>query len=208
MENRQSQLCDEDGFFSALKWGSLQDHYCRIGQQPDGLTLNCLPGGRNGTVEVDGAHIHMAWGTMMARMVLDGTLQSPTHFQGTIEAKLAGIGFADPELSSGSKQKIALETPDKSGKSALLRTILTEGLEQVPHDHDAIKKASNGSSIPALGAVEAIAYLGQQTKFGGPAGHEDQVDYFSVYAVEFESGERICGLHQRADGVLDAFLCL
>ena len=51
-----------------------------------------------------------------------------------------------------------------------------------------------------------MVWLGHQDKDGGP---EQQAlkDYFSVYVVEFDHGERICGLHQRSDGVLDAFNC-
>ena len=199
----------KDGFFDALKWGPLDDYFCRIEQQQDGLTSACLLGGQGITVTVDGAHIHFAQGTMMARLVLDGTLQSATHFEGFTTAKLAGISATDDKFSTGDKLKITPDAPDKGGKANLLRTILTDGLAQVPHDDAAIKKAAPGSGqIPKLGAIQVIAYLGQQTLLGPPRAKQDQVDFFSVYAVEFDSGERICGLHQRADGVLDAFLCL
>jgi len=33
-------------------------------------------------------------------------------------------------------------------------------------------------------------------------------DFFSVYFVRFTEGERLCGLHQRENGVLDAFRCV
>jgi hypothetical protein len=52
--------------------------------------------------------------------------------------------------------------------------------------------------------MEAIAYLGQGPKFGSAT----ELDFYSIYAVEFVGGERICGLHQRGDGTLDAFLCM
>ena len=198
----------KDGFFGPLKWGPLHEQYCRIGQQPEGLTVNYLLSPQ-GTVTVDGTHIHLAWGTMMARMVLDGALQSSAHFQGASEVKLAGLSVADPELSTGSKLNIVSNAQDTGGKTALLRTILTEGLGHVPHDDAAIKKAARASGeIPKLGTIQDIDYLGQQTLLGKPGANQDQVDFFSVYAVEFDSGERICGLHQRPDGVLDAFLCL
>jgi hypothetical protein len=195
----------KEGFFGALKWGPLADYFCRIEEQKAGLAFVCLPGGQ-GSVTVEGAHIHFAQGTMMARFILDGTLQSTVHFQGFTTVKLAGIAMTDDRFSAGDKLKVALGAPDKGGKAALLRTILTEGLAGVPHDDAAIKKTGpGGGQIPKLGAIQTIAYLGQQT-LSGP--FPDQVDYFSVYAVEFDSGERIYGLHQRADGVLDAFLCL
>jgi hypothetical protein len=199
----------KDGFFGAIKWGPLGDYYCRIERQQDGLISACLAGGQAGTVTVDGAHIHFAQGTMMARLVLDGTLRSPTHFQGFMEAKLAGISVTDTKFSTGDKLIVTPDAPDKGGKAGLLRSILTDGVASVPSDDVAIRKAVSGSGqIPKLGAIQAIAYLGQQTLLGRPNVSEDQVDYFAVYAVEFDSGERICGLHQRADGVLDAFLCV
>jgi hypothetical protein len=34
------------------------------------------------------------------------------------------------------------------------------------------------------------------------------VDAIEALALEFAGGERICGLHQRGDGTLDAFLCV
>lgn len=33
-------------------------------------------------------------------------------------------------------------------------------------------------------------------------------DFFSVYLVRFADGELLCGLHQRDDGMLDAFGCV
>jgi hypothetical protein len=199
----------KEGFFGALKWGPLQEQYCRIGQQ-GGLTLNCLPGPKDGAVTIEGTHIHLAWGTMMARLALDGTLQSSNHFQATYEIKLAGVSFTDSEKSTGVKLSIAPTARDKNAEAALLRTILTDGMAGVPHDDAAIQKAAPTSGdMQKLGAIQDIAYLGQQAPLAGPPGaKQDKVDYFSVYAVEFESGERICGLHQQADGVLDAFLCL
>jgi hypothetical protein len=32
-------------------------------------------------------------------------------------------------------------------------------------------------------------------------------DFLAVYDVEFQNGSLLCGVHQRADGVLDAFVC-
>jgi hypothetical protein len=199
----------KNGFFGAIKFGALHDHFCRIGQQQEGLMVNCMQGAQGGSVAVEATHIHLAWGTMMARFVLDGPLQSSTYFQAASQAKLAGISLADPELSIGSKLSVAPDAPDKGGKAALLRTILADGLDHVPHDEAAIKKTAQGiRENPKLGAIQDIFYLGQQTLLGRPGADPDQVDYFSVYAVEFDSGERICGLHQRSDGVLDGFLCI
>ena len=197
------------GFFSALEWGPMRPTYCRFEQTGGDLTGRCLPGGAVWTTTIADGHIHLAFGTMMARFIIDGTLQSATHFIGTNTIKLSGIGFDAPTPSEGDKLTVSETTSDKGGKVALLRTILTSGMPNVPHDDAAIKKMNpNLSAVPQMGQVRAIAYLGPMAKPQRPDQPETDLDFFSVYAVEFDSGERICGLHQRADGVLDAFLCL
>ena len=35
-----------------------------------------------------------------------------------------------------------------------------------------------------------------------------RTDFYSVYLVTFAEGERLCGLHQQGDGVLDALRCV
>jgi len=192
------------GIFGDWKWGPPKDSFCRIEPVHSELTIRCLNNDA-GTVVVDGDHIHFAWGTMMARMVIDGVFRSEADFTGHAEAKLAGISLEDPGLSSGSKVNPAPVSDDKAGEAALLRTILIDGLEKVPHQAT-IKDSSAVRETLGLGNVQAVAYLGQQNKFGGPK-QQDILDFYSVYAVEFESGERICGLHQRGDGTLDAFHC-
>jgi hypothetical protein len=199
----------KDSFFGALKWGPMRDTYCRLEQTGSDLTGHCLPGGGAWTMSMEASHIHLAFGTMLARVILDGALQSGTHFSGTYTLKISGIPFDDPTPSQGDKLTVSEAAPDNGGKAALLRTILTEGIAGVPHDDAAIKANSpKADEALRLGAVQAVAYLGQMAKPQPPDKEGSGLDFFSVYAVEFDSGERICGLHQRADGVLDAFLCL
>jgi len=55
------------------------------------------------------------------------------------------------------------------------------------------------------GPILQITGMGQQPHYRKGV---KELDATSVYAVEFEGGERICGLHQRGDGTLDAFQCV
>ena len=188
------------GIFSAFEFGPPTPGFCRIEQAAGDLAFHCFNSG-NGTVTLEGRDIHFAGGSMMARIVLDGSLESGNSFTGHQAIKLAGITAEDSQLSSG--RKIDLSAAQAGPAAALLRTILTNGLAQVPHD---AKVKDSPVLTPELGAVQAVIWLGHQNKGGGPT-QPPIKDYFSVYAVEFDHGERLCGLHQRDNSVLDAFQC-
>jgi hypothetical protein len=49
-----------------------------------------------------------------------------------------------------------------------------------------------------LGRIETIAWLGEQYTAEGPG--KPSPYQLTAYAVEFEQGERLCWLHQQADG--------
>jgi hypothetical protein len=109
------------------------------------------------------------------------------------------------------------DAPDRSGKAPLLRRILEEGLTAVPRDAEALKKNRSDLTLPKVGLVQSISYLGQETKLDWPPppgikadimNLPNRPDFFSVYLVRFADGELLCGLHQRDDGVLDAFSCV
>ena len=80
-----------------------------------------------------------------------------------------------------------------------------------------MKKNGSNLTLPSVGPVQSISYLGQETKWDWPPppGTRQDImnlpnrpDFFSVYLVRFAEGELLCGLHQRDDGVLDAFGCV
>ena len=84
----------------------------------------------------------------------------------------------------------------------LLRDVVAQGVAGTPHGD----KVKDSPALRAdLGSLQTAVYLGQQDRVGGP-GKTDK-GFFTVYALEFDKGERICGLHRRDDGVLDAFQC-
>jgi hypothetical protein len=187
------------GLFGDWKWERRRDSFCRIEQAGSEMAFHCLYMGE-GTVTVSGNRIHLAWGSMMARLVIDGEFQSGSSFAGHSAAKLAGISVEDPAISSGAKIATAADAADKGGKSNLLRTVVAD-LTLVPHSPD----LKDSPALPAtLGRAQTFIYLGQQAiDFPG----RKDAEVLTVYAVEFENGERICGLHQDDNGTLDALRC-
>lgn len=191
-----------------VTWGAPRPAFCRIDHDGEGYASHCF--GRAGTdrqgkLETDGKHFHLAWGTMLARLVYDGEVTSATSFEGHFAGKLMGIPVTDPDLARGGKIAIAAGMPDGAGKADVLRAVLTGGT--VAHDPklDAAIAAARGLT---LGEIETIAFLGKQYR-PGPEGpkHPPDPDYLAAYAVEFAEGERLCWLHQDDDGKLAAFQC-
>jgi hypothetical protein len=143
---------------------------------------------------------------MLARLVVDGDLQSGSSFQGRFQAKLAGVVLEAPERTEGVKLTLDSAIPDTDGKLELVRRILEQGLTEVPHDAQAIRRANGGADeTPKLGGVEALVYLGEEPDLAHHA--PDSKKEFSIFAVAYQNDERLCRLHQRKDGVVDDFGC-
>jgi hypothetical protein len=202
---------------TAPTFGPRVDAFCRIAQRKSNLEMSCLQvEGPPATVTTDGTNVHFAWGTMMRRLVLDVERVSAAHFRGHVQLKQWGITYENPAFADATRVTPDPAAPDKAGKAALLRQVLGEGLAGVPQDADAMKKNDSSLSLPKLGTIQATTYLGQETKWDLPppgskpdmAHLPNRPDFFSVYYVAFADGARLCGLHQRDDGVLDAFRCV
>jgi hypothetical protein len=103
--------------------------------------------------------------------------------------------------------------------------ILAAGAIATPHDPDVARnfgatfggnKPNTSDEIRSLGKVEAVLYLGEGSTVRpifSDAGAVRPASSlfafaFSAYQVEFTNGQRLCGIHQRADGVLDGFVCV
>jgi len=193
--------------FNGIHWGPLHDGFCRIDRDASGYATHCFGqehAGRGGTLETDATHFHLAWGTMLARMVFDGTMESATRFTGHFAIKLAGITMENPDASEGSKMEVRADTPDTRGKAEMLRAIL--GGTPPPHDAALDAKIAAARDL-AASPIAAISYLGQQAK-GGDPGKPAEVNYYAAYAVTLEGGMLLCALHQKPDGMLDAFQCV
>jgi hypothetical protein len=174
----------------------------------------CVEFGVFGRVTVKDGHIRIG----DSRIAFEGEQPDATHLRGHFRASSwMGISRENPALAEAVRVKPDPDTPDKAGEAPLLRHILEQGLTAVPQDAGAMKKNDSIFNLPKLGAVESLSYLGQETKMDWPppSGVEPDImhipsrpDFFSVYLVRFAQGEQLCGLHQRDDGVLDAFRCV
>jgi hypothetical protein len=204
--------------FHDANWGPLRDRFCRIEQARSDLKMYCIGMGGDlfsvGTVTVDRARIHIAWGNMMARLSMDGTLQSATHFNGKFAIKLAGIEYGDPDLATGMKLTLSDSATDSGGNSAILMRLLDQ-MSKGPITEKIDPQSKNiwpakPEELRPLGAAKSIIYLGEFTKLIGlkPDGSHQYEDPFSVYDVEFANGERLCGLRQDAGGALQHFACI
>lgn len=191
------------GLFQGFHWGPLRERYCRVVTGEKGLHTRCYSHdyGTSDTLESDGHAVHLAWGTMMARIVMDGTMASPTRFTGHFGVKIAGIRVRDDDLTEGVKIEPDPAAPDAAGKVALLRAILSG--HTPPHEARLDKPIAEAQAMN-LGAIQSIAYIGAQDKPTG-AGQTPVPGWLAVYAVDFDKGQRVCVLHQGEQ--LDAFEC-
>lgn len=191
-------------FSGPAHFGPMRDVYCRITEAGD---IHCLSGGyaKDGTAALNGDQAHIAWGTMMARMAIDAPYRNGS-FAGTFTFKVSGIRHDAPEASVGTRIVPPSASDEASRTLTDLMGQLAAGAVTLPHDAKAI--AAHDGALPGgiakLGALEAVAFLGLTPRMmDRPEG-----DLYSVHIVEFAHGELLCGLHQRADGVLDAFRCV
>lgn len=154
------------GLFRAVEFGSMRTVFCRIGED---LSIHCLHGGyaREGTVTLDDDAVHIAWGTAMARFVIDGKPQGDA-ITGTFTFKFSGISHDAPAPSLS--RRIRASANDEAFE-------LRARLPSTP--------ALNG-----LGAIQHIAFLGPAPQLNG----RGDADFYRVYAIEFAGGERLCGL--------------
>jgi hypothetical protein len=202
--------------FRSAHFGPLTKKLCRFEGKKDHITVRCFGPyyyAREGTAEIDASSVHLAWGSALARFVIDATLDTPFHFKGTFSFKVMGIRYDDSEAITGKKIQFPKAVVDDAGKEALLTQSLqqlSDGALVAPHDDAAMKKnlgdakAVTADELRVLGAIQTVRYVGKTAR----AANGKFPDFFSVYQVEFASGERLCGLHQRANGVLDALICV
>jgi hypothetical protein len=208
--------------FSDPKLMGIIDGFCRIGLRKDALGMSCLQTSDNPPITTDGTHLHFAGGSFIGGGGFDGDQVSAGQLRGRYWVRRWGVRYENPSASLASRVTADPAAPDKAGKAALLRRILDDGLAGVPQDAEALKKNGPAFSPLQLGAIQAVTYLGQETKWDWPPPPETKLDmshlrfediphrpdFFSVYHVRFADGERLCGLHQREDGVLDALRCV
>lgn len=209
-----------------VTFGPMRDTFCRLEGPRGALKAYCLMQltykSDVGNVSVEGDHVHIAWGSMMLRVTADGTMQPAGGFTGYYTLKASGIGIRAPEQMSAAKISLAQDAPDPGGKSVALTKVLTGLADDAPLASLAQlwgkPEPPTANELRGLGAIQTVAWLGhtptsEDRLASRPtdqrAREAAQVnDYvLDVYAVEFANGERICGVHQRPDAVIDGLVC-
>ena len=208
------------------------ESFCRLEQKGENVSATCLPGWGpdSGDGALDGKELHLAWGIALARAVIDAEIESASvrTFNGAFALKFFGIRHDAPTPASARKLVLDPTTPDTAGKTKLLTQTLEElasGAIVTPHDPDMVLNFGPGitgykrdtpEEIRNLGRVEAALYLGEGSTVRPRLSELHPahplppfpVFTFSAYQVEFTNGERLCGIHQREDGVLDGLVCI
>ncbi len=208
------------------------ESFCRLQQTGENVSAICLPGWGpdSGDGDLDGKDLHLAWGITLARAVIDAKIESASVrvFNGVFAFKVIGIRHDAPTPASARKLVLDPAAPDTAGKATLLTQTLEElaaGTIVTPHDANMALNFGQGTTgykpntpeeIRSLGKVEAVVYLGEGSTVRPRFSDVDTthpvlafpVFAFSAYQVEFDNGERLCGIHQREDGMLDGFVCV
>ena len=124
-------------FGGPAKFGPMRDVYCRITQDD---AIRCLNGGyaESGTAEMEGDAVHIAWGSMMARMTIDATYKDGS-LNGIFAFKLGGIRHNAPERSIGERIVPRSGSDEASKYLADILTQLSAGRISLPLDNMAIK---------------------------------------------------------------------
>jgi hypothetical protein len=181
---------------------------CRIEPSRDTPAVHCFDW-RNGMLTVRDGKLRILWSTpTLQSNVVEATMTSPDTFAGSERVRMAGITMLRFEGLVGVRQPVDPQRPDLAGKAAQLARILEEsagGALKVPTEKTALLELPETELLHRLGPVRSTMYVARTPIWRDGAWVQD---FFSLYLVEFQNGNRLCGLHQRDDGVLDAFRCV
>jgi hypothetical protein len=183
--------------------------YCRVGLARNVPAVNCFDR-RNGVLTVSDKNIRIVWSPPMTPQsnVIEAEMTSPDSFSGSERVRMAGITVIRSGGLAGVRQQINPQMPDTAGNAPQLRRILEEiarGALSRPYERAPLVELPDAQTLHALGPVQSIIYQAKTNVWRDGAWIGG---FFSLYLVEFQNGNRLCGLHQRDDGVLDAFRCV
>ena len=132
--------------FQSAKFGPMRPIFCRITET---LEIRCLNSGYSsaGAVSIDGSAVHIAWGTAMARFVIDGVLTGDT-INGTFVFKLSGFSHEAPSPSKSAR--FIQPAADSGGKTTYLSALIRQlGQGKMTSAYDSTAIAKNGGALPA-----------------------------------------------------------
>ncbi len=186
-----------------------------------------------GAVKLSGNTLHIAWNSLMVQGTLDLTKQPSGIFTGYYTTRFLFVPFRAPEQSSASKFVLSDDMPDTDGKGPVLEQLLNAIAQGT--DVNSMTQLREGVVPPTtedlrpLGRLARVVFLGRTPSSAEEAAlykdfprKEDEAedsaappkpppsdaDASSVYAAEFDNGERLCALYQRPDGVVEDLRCV
>lgn len=171
-----------------------------------------------------------SWGN---HWVFRGKLESNTAMTGHIGHVHDGNVREKPDRLTITKLVLSERSPDLGSQAAFLKQLLEQmagghvtmpytkprlfssnpAITPIPDDQQArLFLFRTPDSLHLLGRVMAVIYVADYAPTFGWDKLTGDIIYSpersSIYAVEFEHGERLCALHRRPDGVLSQFTCI
>lgn len=181
--------------------------------------------------------VELSWAVLFGvpgcRWTYYGRLESGIAMSGHLGMRCGLVYREDRTAMTLTKLVLSEKTPDAGGEAPYLRHlfeqmatgrvsepvaaphIISSDPNVVPLPQDAQEKLllpPTPEALRLLGPVTAVVYVGAYTPIVGWDYQQSTPVYSakraSIYAVEFENGERLCALRRRADGALDLFQCV
>lgn len=182
---------------------------CRIEKAASAPAIHCFERPVSSALTLRDNRVRVAfYPTFLQTDVIEGEMTSPDSFRGNGRVMVSGIAFLRRDGLAGLRLAALPEAPDAAGKAPMLRVLLAElasGHFNRPYDTSDGSKVALPRDIQRLGAVAAITYLGMADS---NRDHAILPDFFAVYLVNFQNGQRFCGLHVSEAGLLDGFRCV
>ena len=170
-----------------MRFGPGARDFCRLEGPSSHLRAHCLGLAGEGVVTRAGKRIRIVWGGAMRRTTIDAEMTDYHGFAGLYAVRLYGVTFRAPQAARAIRRAHLENVPDTGGKSFLLESLLA---------HPA--RAPKGVVLPAkdMGAAQRLIHMGRTPEAA------------EVYAVQLESGLRLCAIHQGRDGAVDQLRCV
>ena len=147
------------------KLGQMVLLYCRIAPVRNELEMSCHQFGNIGRVTIADGLVRIGNG----RLNFEGEQTDVNTLRGNFRSRSRlGLSQVNPAVAEAVRVVPQADAPDSSGKAGLLRQILDQGLTAVPQDAEAMKKNGSKLTLPNIGPVQSISYLGQETKLDWP----------------------------------------
>lgn len=206
-------------------WSDLgPEMFCRIAPAEPEFTFDCFgPPMAIGKATLDQGEVRLSRKALSSAegysgrnyWIFRGKLQSNAAIAGHVGATVGGVSRVNPRPITITKQVLSESTPDRGGMAAFLGVVLEQmarGAVMFPADASPDQMAVlTPQTLRQLGAVVSILYVGEYHPVVDVDWNKGMLyrrEASSLYAVEFENGERLCALRRSASGALTEFRCL